>query len=135
MPNADGSLALSVEGDAAGVSATDPKVAGALGRTARLDLTGVLSREREVSVSAAHVALDETAVQTGQGGGGAVRFIPFKASATLGALTVPDLDGIYTPDGDQYGLFAFAVAGTLSHQFFRAHAVTFDFDAMRLVVR
>ena len=57
MPNADGSLALGVDGEAEGVSATDPKVAGALGRTARFNLTGVLSPERKISVSAAQVAL------------------------------------------------------------------------------
>ena len=87
------------------------------------------------TLDAAHVAIDETAVQTGVGGGGRVRFIPFKASATIGAVTVSDLDGIYTPDGDQYGLFQFAVAGTITHQFFREKTLSLDFDAMKMVIR
>lgn len=87
------------------------------------------------TLQAASIVVDEKNAQTGQGGGGAVRFVPFHASASIGALTVPNLDGVYTPDGDQFGIFPFAVAGTISHQFFRAHAVTFDFDAMRMVIR
>ena len=49
--------------------------------------------------------------------------------------TVDDLDGVYTPDGDQFSLFEFSVAGTISHQFFREKTLTLDFDAMKLVVR
>lgn len=98
-------------------------------------LEGAGIQARRETLDAAHVTLDETAVQTGLGGGGTVRFIPFKASATIGAVTVDDLDGIYTPDGDQYGLFQFTVAGTISHQFFREKTLTFDFDAMKMVVR
>jgi tetratricopeptide (TPR) repeat protein len=98
-------------------------------------LEGAGIQASRAALEAAGVSLDETAVQTGTGGGGPVRFIPFTASATLGTLTVPDLKGIYTPDGDPYGLFSFAVAGTISHQFFRERTVTFDFDAMALVMR
>jgi hypothetical protein len=98
-------------------------------------LEGAGIQASRAALEAAGVSLDETAVQTGTGGGGPVRFIPFTASATLGTLTVADLHGIYTPDGDQYGLFSFAVAGTISHQFFRERTVTFDFDAMAMVVR
>ena len=98
-------------------------------------LEGAGIQARRETLDAAHVALDETAVQTGLGGGGTVRFIPFKASATIGTVTVDDMDGIYTPDGDQYGLFQFTVAGTISHQFFREKTLTFDFDAMKMVVR
>jgi len=98
-------------------------------------LEGAGIQATRATLDAAHVAIDETAVQTGVGGGGTVRFIPFKASATIGTVTVQDLNGIYTPDGDQYSLFQFTVAGTISHQFFRERTLTFDFDAMKMVVR
>lgn len=98
-----------------------------------LEAAGI--QAKRATLDDAHVAIDETAVQTGLGGGGTVRFIPFKASATIGAVTVDNLDGVYTPDGDQYGLFQFAVAGTISHQFFREKTLTFDFDAMKMVIR
>ena len=87
------------------------------------------------TLEAAHVPIDEAAVQTGLGGAGTVRFIPFKASATIGATTVDELDGVYTPDGDQFSLFEFTAAGTISHQFFHEKTLTFDFDAMKMVVR
>jgi len=98
-----------------------------------LEGTGI--QANRPTLNDAHIAIDETAVQTGMGGGGTVRFIPFKASATIGAVTVEDLNGVYTPDGDQYSLFQFAVAGTISHQFFREKTLTFDFDAMKMIVR
>ncbi|MBL6854408.1 MAG: aspartyl protease family protein [Alphaproteobacteria bacterium] len=98
-----------------------------------LEAAGV--QAKRATLDAAHVAIDETAVQTGLGGGGMVRFIPFKTSASIGAVTVNDLNGVYTPDGDQYELFQFQVAGTISHQFFRGKTLTFDFDAMKMIVR
>jgi clan AA aspartic protease (TIGR02281 family) len=87
-------------------------------------------------------ALDEAGIvvnpadtHTGVGGGGAVTFIPFRASATLGSMTVDKVPGSYTPNGNQYGIFPFEVAGTLSHMFFRHSCLTFDFEAMRLITQ
>ena len=88
----------------------------------------------KATLDAAHVALDENAAGVGQGGGGPVRVVPFSASATLGSITVPDVQGLYTPGGDPYGIFPFAVGGSISHGFFRQFALTFDFDSMQLVV-
>lgn len=89
----------------------------------------------KAALDEARVAVDETHVRTEQGGGGAVRVMPFRAKATLGATSEPDVEGVFTPDGDQFGLFPFRVAGTLSHGFFRKHILTFDFAAMRIVVK
>ncbi len=89
----------------------------------------------KATLDAAHVVTDYPHAQMSVGGGGMVKVVPFKANATLGTLTVKDVAGAYTPDGDQFGIFPFKVAGTLSHDFFRNYALTFDFVAMRLVVR
>jgi aspartyl protease/tetratricopeptide repeat protein len=88
----------------------------------------------KATLDAAHVKLDESNAAVGQGGGGAVQVIPFTAAATLGDLTVQNVTGLFTPEGTPYGIFPFDVAGTISHGFFRAYALTLDFDAMRLVV-
>jgi tetratricopeptide (TPR) repeat protein len=88
----------------------------------------------KATLDAAHVKLDAQHATVGQGGGGAVAVVPFTASATIGDLTVPAVPGMYMPEGNPYGIFPFDVAGTISHGFFRAFALTFDFDAMRLVV-
>jgi hypothetical protein len=81
----------------------------------------------------AGVALDPTNARTGMGGGGPVTIVPFRSGATLGSMTVEDVQGGYTPDGDMYGIFRFKVSGTVSHSFFLHSSVTFDFDAMRLI--
>jgi predicted aspartyl protease len=65
---------------------------------------------------------------------GEVATLPFKATVAVGSRRVADLEGTYFPSGDQYGIFPFRVGGTLSDQFFRGSAVTFDFWAMLLVV-
>lgn len=81
----------------------------------------------------AGVAIDAAGARTGMGGGGPVTIMPFRSSATLGSLTVANVPGAYTPNGDSYGIFRFKVSGTLTHGFFRHSSVTFDFDTMRLV--
>jgi hypothetical protein len=81
----------------------------------------------------AGVKIDEADVRTGMGGGGAARFIPFRADATMGALTVRGVAGVYMPD--QPSIFPFRSAGALSHAFFRHSRLTFDFVAMKLVTR
>lgn len=83
----------------------------------------------------AGVTIDPSAARTGVGGGGPVTIIPFQASATLGAMTVDKVRGMYSPNGNAYGIFPFEVAGTLSHMFFRHSRLTFDFEAMRLVTQ
>jgi hypothetical protein len=98
-------------------------------------LAGAGMQATKATLDAAHIVPDARRAETGQGGGGPVRTIPFRADARLGRLTVRDVEGIYTPDGDQFGIFPFTVAGTLSHGFFRQHALTLDFVAMKLVVR
>lgn len=88
----------------------------------------------KAGLDAANISVDSAHPQTGVGGGGTVTSLPFTTSLTIGTCTVKDLHGVYFPSGDQYGIFPFTVTGTVSHQFFRHTAVTFDFAAMRLVI-
>jgi hypothetical protein len=84
-------------------------------------------------LDAAGVTLDESKRLTGQGGGGAVQFVPFRAAATLGSLTRGDLPGVYIPGADPLAALPFRSSGMISHSFFRQSRLTFDFDAMKLV--
>lgn len=88
----------------------------------------------KAALDAANITVDAAHLQTGVGGGGTVTSLPFTTSLTIGTCTVSDLNGVYFPSLDQYGIFPFTVTGTVSHQFFRHTAVTFDFVAMRLVI-
>ncbi len=85
----------------------------------------------------AGVVLDPSRAHTGVGGGGTVTVTPFKASATLGAMTVKDVPGLYGAGADRAGAGPgpFTRAGMLSHMFFRHSRLSFDFAAMRLVTR
>lgn len=91
----------------------------------------------KASLDEAGVKLDPNDTHTGVGGGGQVTFIPFKAGATLGALTVDNVAGSYTPGGVflEGGGLPFQAKGVLSHAFFRHSRLTFDFDAMKLVTQ
>jgi hypothetical protein len=81
-----------------------------------------------------HVTLDTAHASEGQGGGGPVKLVPFTAKVRFASIERADVPGTYTPEGNQYGIFPFDAAGTLSHLFFRPYALTFDFVAMKLVV-
>ncbi len=89
----------------------------------------------KTSLAAANIIPDESKASLGFGGGGQVRVVPFTAAAvSLGSFNRHDVSGLFTPSGDPYGRFPFAVAGSLSHEFFRRSALTFDFSAMQLIV-
>ena len=66
--------------------------------------------------------------------GGPVKTFPFSASVALGTHYAVSAPGVYFPAGDQYKIFPFRVAGTLSDRLFQHTALTFDFVAMRLVI-
>lgn len=85
------------------------------------------------SLDAAGIVPDTKHARNFLGGGGNAHAVPFVADVTLGERTWHGLRGLYFDNGDQYGIFPFAVAGTLSHELFKRGALTFDFTAMRLV--
>jgi predicted aspartyl protease len=87
----------------------------------------------DAALDAAFVAPNIAAAQVVHGGGGDVKAVPFQAQVTFGTLTERNVHGVVFPEGDQYGLFPFTVAGTLTHEFFRSTALTFDFVAMRML--
>ena len=87
-------------------------------------------------LDAAHITPRADQPQSFMGGGGATRILPFVAdSVSLGGAQQTGVSGVYFPDGDQYGVFPFAVAGTVSGGFLRRYAVTFDFKSMRMSLR
>jgi predicted aspartyl protease len=86
------------------------------------------------TLDAAGITVDESKPMTGQGGGGAVQFVPFSASAALGTLTRDDVPGVYIlGGGDPLAALPFRSTGIISHSFFRQSRLSFDFEAMKLV--
>jgi hypothetical protein len=94
---------------------------------------GVGVQLTKAELHAAGVVPDYARPATFAGGGGPARTVPFISDVTIGRRTIRRVPGVYFPDGDQFGIFPFAVAGTLSHELFKRGALTFDFVAMKLV--
>ncbi len=89
----------------------------------------------EAALQAAHITPDTAHARSDQGGGGTITAVPFAADVSLGSVTEHGVQGLYTPEGSPYGIFPFQVQGAVSHGFFRPYALTFDFDAMQLVLQ
>jgi hypothetical protein len=99
-------------------------------------LTGGGFMPTQETVGAANIGLDEIHTGTGVGGGGRVALIPFTLDRLcLGTACVPNVRGLYTPEGSPLGIFPFKVAGIISHDFLKHYAWTIDFDAMRMVLQ
>jgi hypothetical protein len=87
---------------------------------------------------AAGIAVPDTASfgANGVGGGGSVKFQMFGVDHfRLGDVRAQEMLGIYgafPPTLER--AFGYRIAGIISHSFFRPWRVTFDFDAMQLVL-
>jgi hypothetical protein len=86
------------------------------------------------AIADSRIHLDEASAGTGIGGGGEVRAVPFRADVTVGTRRVAAVPGLYTPEGDPFGIFPFALRGAVSHEYFRGCSLTFDFDHTRLLM-
>jgi hypothetical protein len=97
---------------------------------------GVGVQLTKAALAAAHIAVDTAHPVTGMSPAGPVQSFPFVApQVALGAAVQHDVPGVYFAAGDQYGIFPFTVAGTVSDEFLKHYAVTYDFGSMRIVLR
>lgn len=97
---------------------------------------GVGVQLTKAAIAAARIAVDTAHPMTGMSPAGPVQSYPFVApQIALGAAVQRDVPGVYFARGDQYGIFPFTVAGTVSDEFLKHYAVTFDFASMRIVLK
>lgn len=90
---------------------------------------------RITEIATAKISLEGARNGSFTGGGGAVRTQSFTVPAvSIGAFTEHNVPGLYFPDANQFQIFPFQVGGLLSHEFFRKTELSFDFDAMKLIV-
>jgi hypothetical protein len=86
-------------------------------------------------VKVAGITLDQTHAASGVGGGGRVTAVPFVVNRIIvGTAVQHDIPGVYTPQGNPFGIFPFTVWGIISDTFLRHYAYTVDFDAMKIVL-
>lgn len=105
-------------------------------------LAGAAFMSSRATYSAADVKMDWSKAITGAGGGGEVKGITVTVNElALGSgdnvLRKHGLTGVVTEQDNSIfnGVTGFNVGGLISHQFFRDHALTFDFHNMRLIVQ
>ncbi|HXV86348.1 MAG TPA: aspartyl protease family protein, partial [Gemmatimonadales bacterium] len=88
------------------------------------------------TITEAGIELPSQPTAQGQGGGGRVSVTPFAvAELSLGDAAEKNIVGVFGPFPESLEMsHGFRIAGIISHQFFRRYAVTFDFDAMQLIL-
>lgn len=88
----------------------------------------------DATLKEAGLVTDNAQSFTGQGGGGAVRVVPFVAKrVALGTDTAENIVGVSGAfPASLENAFGFRLYGLISHAYFRSGAATFDFDAMRV---
>ena len=87
-------------------------------------------------IKAAGITLDESKAGEGAGGGGTLKVIPYDVRrVSFGDLEEENVRGLYDgpfPWEDTYG---FHLAGMVGHDFFKPHAVTFDYQDMKIFIQ
>jgi hypothetical protein len=87
------------------------------------------------TVAAAHIKTFPDKAFEALGGGGRVKAIPTEADRVcLADVCQRHVGGGYTPTGSPLTIFPFAASGSVSHEFFKKYAVTFDFVRMLLLL-
>jgi len=90
----------------------------------------------ESTLKKANIKLLESQASEGVGGGGKFRSVPFVVDElTFGEAREKNVPGSFSGPFQLEDSFGFHIGGLISHVFFRPHAVTFDFDGMRIFLK
>ena len=80
--------------------------------------------------------LDQAKASEGQGGGGALKIVPYTVRRlALGGLVETNVAGLYDGPFPWEQSFGFHLAGMVGHDLFRSRAVTFDFRDMQMLIQ
>jgi hypothetical protein len=101
--------------------------------------TGLASAGVKLAASVikeAGIKLEEEKATTGAGGGGKLRIVPYVVHRlSFGQLREDNVLGLYDGPFPWENLFGFHLAGMVGHDFFKPHAVTFDFQNMKVYLQ
>jgi len=90
----------------------------------------------ESVIKEAGIKLEEDKASSGAGGGGTLRIVPYVVHRlSFGQLQEDNVPGLYDEPFPWKNLFGFHLAGMVGHDFFKPHAVTFDFQNMKVFLQ
>ena len=90
----------------------------------------------ELVIKEAGIKLEEDKASSGAGGGGKLRIVPYVVHRlSFGQLQEDKVPGLYDGPFPWENLFGFHLAGMVGHDFFKPHAVTFDFQNMKVFLQ
>jgi hypothetical protein len=99
-----------------------------------LDGAGV--KLAESVIKQAGIKLQEDKAVEGAGGGGKLKIVPYVVHRlSFGQLQEDNVPGLYDGPFPWENLFGFHLAGMVGHDFFKPHAVTFDFQNMKIFLQ
>jgi len=99
-------------------------------------LAGAGVKLAESVIKDAGIQLEEDKAYEGAGGGGTLKIVPYVVHRlSFGDLQEENVAGLYDGPFPWENLFGFHLAGMLGHDFFKPHAVTFDFENMNIFLQ
>ncbi len=99
-------------------------------------LAGAGVKLAESVIKEAGIKLEEDKAYEGAGGAGKLKIVPYTVpQLSFGDVREDDVAGLYDGPFPWENTFGFHLAGMVGHDFFKPFAVTFDFDAMQIILR
>jgi len=99
-------------------------------------LAGAGVKLAESGIQQASIHLDESKATEGEGGGGALKIVPYTVTQfTVGEITEQDVPGLYDGPFPWENVFGFHITGMFGNDFLKHYSVTFDFTNMRIIFR
>ena len=101
-----------------------------------LGLAGAGVKLAELVIKEAGIKLEEDKAYEGAGGGGKLKIVPYTVrQLSFGDVRENNVAGLYDGPFPWEDTFGFHLAGMVGHDFFKPHAVTFDFENMQIFLR
>jgi tetratricopeptide (TPR) repeat protein len=99
-------------------------------------LAGASVKLTEPAIEQAGIKLEEDKAYSGAGGAGKLKIVPYTVTQlSFGDVQEHNVPGLYDGPFPWEHTFGFYLAGMVGHDFFKPYAVTFDFQAMRIVLQ
>ena len=96
-------------------------------------LAGAGVKLAESVIKKAGIKLEEGKAYEGAGGGGKLKIVPYTVrQLSFGDVKEENVAGLYDGPFPWENTFGFHLAGMVGHDFFKPHAMTFDFEKMKI---